>query len=722
MAPDLQAEKDPRIPARLLSPRMESHVLILEGGKGGDGGPGGVQAPGNGGSGGSGEGSRVYITAQNVTNMHPSPAVVQASLLLNHCPPASRIFQGRQFILDAMHEFFAKATETQHIYVLYGLGGAGKTQVALKFIEQFSHFTDRFLVDASSTDTIETGLKNIVFGKQIGNSPQDGLRWLTSCCEAWLLFFDNADDPKINLNRFFPKRNHGNIIITSRNPNLKVYGAHSQISDMEEADAIALLLKSAAQEISIANELLAAKIAKVLWYLPLTIVQAGAFISESGAFDTYLLLYATNQATLLREKPVQSHDEYVWTVYTTWQMSFNQLSWPAAMFLQLCSFLHHDGISEDIFSRAADYLFNNTDKSKDHPRKRQKLDLDSMRDWPEPPSPFASMDRTERAQEFLRNFLGSRGEWEPLRFLKLTNEIKAYSLINYDPEQKSFSIHPLVHEWCRTTLDDLDSHHLCIGDILGMSIGKIPSEKIRLASLSLVSHVDALMQPEVGTFGLQYARIYRHAGRYTAAKALEEAVLKNQRTLLSNDHPDVLVAMHNLAHTYRHLGQYTKAEKLQFALLDKQKTRLGDDHFDTLLVMANLAITYDCLGRFQEAEKLQFVVLEKWRKLLGDDHPDTLCTMNNLASTYDELGQTAEAEKLKVMVLEKRRKLLGDDHLDTLQAMRNLAITYDNLGLLKDAEKLKLVVLEKRRKFLGDDHLDTLWVMHSLASTYDNFG
>ncbi|KAF8144876.1 P-loop containing nucleoside triphosphate hydrolase protein [Mycena galopus ATCC 62051] len=340
--------------------------------------------------------------------MHPSPAVVQTSQLLRHCPPPSRIFQGRQVILDAMHECFAKATEEQHIYVLYGLGGAGKTQVALKFIEQFPHFTDKLLVDASSTETIEMGLKNIALGKQLGNSSQDGLRWLTSCHEAWLLFFDNADDPEINLNTFFPKCNHGNIIVTSRNPNLRVYGAHSQVSDMEEADAMALLLKSAAQEASMTNKLLAAEIVKVLCYLPLAIVQAGAFISESGAFDTYLPLYATNQATLLRKKPAQSHDEYAWTVYTTWQMSFDQLSWLATFFLQLCSFLHRDGISEDIFRRAADHLFKMTDKSDDQPRKRQKLNLDPMRAWPKPPSDsqFASIDNTERAQEVGRPLRG----------------------------------------------------------------------------------------------------------------------------------------------------------------------------------------------------------------------------------------------------------------------------------------------------------------------------
>ncbi|KAJ7246192.1 hypothetical protein C8J57DRAFT_986346, partial [Mycena rebaudengoi] len=206
-----------------------------------------------------------------------------------------------------------------------------------------------FLVDTSTTETIDIGLKNIATAKKIGDSSQEALQWLATKPEEWLLFFDNADDPKINLNKFFPKCIHGNIIITSRNPNLRVYGAYSQVSDMEESDAVALLLKSAAQETSLANKLLASEIAKELSYLPLAIVQAGAFITESGALDTYLKLYVENRAQLLSERPAQAHDDYEWTVYTTWQMSFDKLSLLAATLLQLCSFLHRDGISEEIF-------------------------------------------------------------------------------------------------------------------------------------------------------------------------------------------------------------------------------------------------------------------------------------------------------------------------------------------------------------------------------------
>ncbi|KAJ6456962.1 hypothetical protein C8R45DRAFT_844539, partial [Mycena sanguinolenta] len=148
-------------------------------------------------------------------------------------------------------------------YVLYGLGGAGKTQITLKFIEEWTNFTDPLFVDASSTDTIETGLKNIAVTKGTGKSSQDALIWLARENEQWLLLLDNADDPTINLNHWLPKCNHGNIIITTRNHSARIHGAHSEVSNMEELDAVTLLLKSAQCKSSVTNKLLAANIVKV---------------------------------------------------------------------------------------------------------------------------------------------------------------------------------------------------------------------------------------------------------------------------------------------------------------------------------------------------------------------------------------------------------------------------------------------------------------------------
>ncbi|KAF7362663.1 FabD/lysophospholipase-like protein [Mycena venus] len=199
-------------------------------------------------------------SSQGQTSSLPVPQVIQS---VNTCPPPSRIFHGRQNVLDKMDEYFNQNQMQQHIFLLYGVGGAGKTQVALKFIEASSCFSDSFYIDASTRDTIESSLKNIALIKA-GNTSQDALNWLLGKHDQWLLFFDNADDPEIDLNPFLPQCDHGNIIIASRNPGLRFYaGSDAHVSDMEETDAVKLLLTRAAQEVTPHNEEIAAEIVQV---------------------------------------------------------------------------------------------------------------------------------------------------------------------------------------------------------------------------------------------------------------------------------------------------------------------------------------------------------------------------------------------------------------------------------------------------------------------------
>ncbi|KAJ7063881.1 P-loop containing nucleoside triphosphate hydrolase protein, partial [Mycena amicta] len=250
--------------------------------------------------------------------------------------------------------FFDCSLQQQHIWVLYGLGGAGKTQIALKFIEtNMNRFTSTFMVDSSTADTLEAGLRNIAIIGGMGDSVESARSWLTRNHESWLLLLDNADDPQLDLHKFIPQCNHGNIIITSRNQGLRVYGKSSHVGDLQEGDAIQLLLASAACSDSPENCKIALLVVKELCYLPLGIVQAGAYISKTQNLAGYLPLYSLHKAKLLSQKPAQSHDNYHWTVYTTWQMSFEKLSPLAAELLQVSSCLYREGISEDIFADAS---------------------------------------------------------------------------------------------------------------------------------------------------------------------------------------------------------------------------------------------------------------------------------------------------------------------------------------------------------------------------------
>ena len=74
----------------------------------------------------------------DLTPLLTSGGAIQHSKLrtvLRSCPAPTRFFTGRHEILSQMHVYFSKE-EKHHVFVLYGLGGAGKSQIAFKFIEE----------------------------------------------------------------------------------------------------------------------------------------------------------------------------------------------------------------------------------------------------------------------------------------------------------------------------------------------------------------------------------------------------------------------------------------------------------------------------------------------------------------------------------------------------------------------------------------------------------
>ncbi|KAJ7463238.1 hypothetical protein FB451DRAFT_1370716 [Mycena latifolia] len=625
--------------------------------------------------------------------------VHQAPNKINNCPRPTRIFHGRRAILDKMHQYFAQNVGKQNIFLLHGLGGAGKTQIVLKFVHELAtYFTNIFLVDASTAETIDAGLKNIATITGIGDLSKDALQWLESKEEGWLLFFDNADDPKVNLNNFFPQCSHGNIIITSRNPGLCVYaGGHCVVSDMEEQEAVDLLIRSAAEDTTDHKKETAAQIVRVLHYLPLAIIQAGAFIAKTGNLDSYLALYAHNRSRLLNEGPAQLHDNYAWTVYTTWQISFDQLSAKAKIFLQLCSFLHYQDISEDLFKHAVKYTVK-------------------------PYGP--SNEELELPLKVLAMFLGPSGVWDPLHFIDVTSEIRAYSLISLDSEKNMLSIHPLVHDWTRSTLSD-DTYHSCMLVITGMALAGLSDEEMMLASPWMLHHIEFLMKGNLNgipDFRLEYGTVYLFAGKPEKALEFTLGVHEQRRNVLGENHPDTLAAMYGLVWTYKDLGKFKEAEELGLAVLEKRRHVLGDHHTDTITMMASLACTYRNLGKLKEAEELELDLLANSRHIMGDNHPDTLRSMGNLAWGYKSLGKAKEAEQLELIVLEKRRASLGENHPATLVALESLSATYMKLERLHEAEGLQVVVLEKWANILGDNHQRTLISAGNLASTYKAMG
>jgi len=128
-------------------------------------------------------------------------------------------------------------------------------------------FSDIFYVDATNENSIKMDLETIFPGK--GEQTVDAsLRWLASQTDRnWLLVFDNADNVDLKLKNFFPSCSSGNILVTTRNRELRHYTAEdadADVKDMDLEDAIALLLVQARAKRSDENLALAETIVKVV--------------------------------------------------------------------------------------------------------------------------------------------------------------------------------------------------------------------------------------------------------------------------------------------------------------------------------------------------------------------------------------------------------------------------------------------------------------------------
>jgi len=132
------------------------------------------------------------------------------------------------------------------------------------------------------------------------------------------------------------------------------------------------------------------------------------------------------------------------------------------------------------------------------------------------------------AKDFLGLFVMS-GAWDTQKFLKILSEIRSYSLIDFDDQEKMCSIHPLVHDWILDTISCgkvTCASALCI---LGMSFSwKFVSEDYSFRQ-TLLPQIDVALQcvTSIGPFlGARLVHIYGEGGRWKETEELQVLVVE----------------------------------------------------------------------------------------------------------------------------------------------------------------------------------------------------
>ncbi|KAG8744012.1 hypothetical protein FRC10_010991 [Ceratobasidium sp. 414] len=643
---------------------------------------------------------------------------VQQATGVKRCPAPSSAFTGREPQVQQILNCLLSPNHERRICVVHGLGGSGKTQLALKAIEQSrGSWTDIVYVDATTRETLHSTLKGFALARKIGETHEDAIRWLESSPRPWLLVFDNADDPDLGLPKFIPGGSHGSVLITTRLRTLITLGrphgpgSSCAVGGMDAEEGLELLLKKAhMQEQVLSGEEVDAAInlVKDLGYLALAIVQAGAYIlcTQINISKYRKQCLEHTRAALERYSELLGNiEEYEKTVYTTWVMSYERLKPRTQQLLGLMAHLHHGGITEDIFRRATSN------------REREQVippDEEEASSW-------------KYVRDYLTTFLDPDEGWDSNVFSSTVDELLLYSLVDYDRVNEAYTLHVLVQDWACTVIPNqrltglkYASHLLA----LSVSLSDNTSEE-QTYRRGLVLHAKRI-EDKLGVVDANdaafFAEVYKENGQWREEGRIWRHVVDARKQALGELHPDTLTSMNNLASTYSNQGRWNEAEALQMQVLHARKQTLGELHSDTLTSMNNLALTYQNQGRWNDAEALQVQVLDEKKQTLGELHPDTLTSTNNLSLTYQNQGRWSEAEALQVQVLDARRQTLGELHPDTLTSVSSLASTYWKQGRWNEAEALEVQVLDARKQTLGEHHPDTLTSMHNLGRTYFDQG
>jgi hypothetical protein len=324
-------------------------------------------------------------------------------------------------------------------------------------------------------------------------------------------------------------------------------------------------------------------------YLALAIVHAGAYIGHSPhmSISKYRELFLAQRQRMLEEYSNLrvKIDGYKKTVYTTWRMCYDLLehNGDSQRILWLIAYLHHDGITENIFQRAA-------------------INLKTLTQSQLPPSDV-EMAARNYVKEYLSRFLDSSGHWDAMLFSGAISELASYSLIDFDRANLAYNIHVLVQDWARTVSP------------------QSPDLALECTTTLLSQSIDLNASADAKSLGFRRGLVL-HTNK----------ILSEHRREISANH-----AAH-LADVYEARGQWIQEEALEVQVYQARKRVFGERHIYTLQSMDKLARTYMNRGRWDDAERLELQVMGAWKELFGEADPITLASIGNLSCIYTKQG------------------------------------------------------------------------------------
>ncbi len=582
-------------------------------------------------------------------------------------------FTGREEILARLREKLTTTDTEGHpqLYALSGMGGIGKTQIAIEYIYRYGDTYETILwVHA---DTYQSLLADFVALAHLFDLPEKqdadqhtiiaAVKYWLSTHQRWLLIFDNVDDPKV-MGKFIPTRCKGHVLLTTRCQSVGPHIQNIEVTTLGRQEGALFLLRRAkridlhetALDASERAYTVAQQVYHLLDGLPLALDQAAAYIDETQiSFQDYLDLYATHHTALLQMCESGSEKQYPFSVATTWQLSFERiesLNSAAADLLRLLAFLHPDSIPDVLLTTAASELGDTL----------------------------------------------SQAISNPLHFNHLIGALRRFSLIRRNPETKTLALHRLVQTVLIDTMSEEAQYTWAERTLRAVNRAFPSGEFLTWSECQLyLPHTQACaaIVERWQIESLDAARLFSRAGsylnergHYTASERLLRLSLAINEKKLSWNHPDLARSLHDMGVLYQVLEQHERAEPLLKRAFAIRELVLPPDHPDLAASYNCIGLLYTTMGKYELAEPLLQKALESRLKALGPIHVDVAESLNELAVLYDMLGKYELAEHFYRSTLTTLEQLPGSPHPLLAVAYNNIAKFYSEHEKYAEAEPL----------------------------------
>jgi tetratricopeptide (TPR) repeat protein len=551
-------------------------------------------------------------------------------------PARNPNFTGRGELLQALRGQLAETATGAVVQAeaIHGLGGVGKTQLALEFAHRFAADYDLvWWIPAEQPVTISGRLAALARRLELRELPSLEEQVAAVFDELgqrdrWLLVYDNAEVPA-DLEGLRPPAGGGHLLITSRNPAWRGVAATIGVDVLSRDEAIAFLRQRSGSS----DQATLGRLAEALGDLPLALEQAAAYLDETSiSVDEYVDLLGSRARELFAlGRPATTEQ----TIATTWTVSLQRLreQAPAAEdLLRLCAFLAADDIPRTLPAQ--------------HP-------------------------------EVLPERLASTVQ-DQLDYQQVIGTLRRYSMVKTSPDGATLSVHRLVQAVTRHQLDPNQQRQWAV-TALGVVKAGFPADHTnpdvwpdyeRLLPHVLVVTQRAMelkIDPDRMGWLLNEAGLYLwQRADHAQARILLESALSIYEAHRTADDPEVAQSLNNLANLLRTQGDLERA-------LAIREARLGPDHPDTASSLSDLANVLADQGDLDRARTLYERALAINESRLGPDHPHTADSLYNLAAGLVDQGDLDGARPLLQRALSIYEGRLGHDHPDTVRSRQALA-------------------------------------------------